>query len=122
MIYPEMWRYAMLYVRKRTTEEMQELEWMKRHAIGRVSQRAHMVLLSVQHQSVPAIAALFQTSCVTVRFWLKRFNQDGPPGLYDHARSGRPRKVNQKVEESLIDYIDTDPLTGGSLATFWCAQ
>lgn len=109
----------MLYIRKRTTEEMQELEWMKRHAVGRVSQRAHMVLLSVQHQSVPAIAALFQTSCVTVRFWLKRFNQDGPPGLYDHARSGRPRKVNQKVEESLIDYIDTDPLTGGSLATFW---
>jgi hypothetical protein len=39
----------MLYVRKPTTEEMQELEWMKRHAVGRVSQRAHMVLLSFGH-------------------------------------------------------------------------
>ena len=108
----------MLYVRKPTTEEMQELQRMKRQAVGRVSQRAQIVLLSVQRQSVPAIATLFQTSCVTIRFWLKRFNKDGPPGLYDQARSGRPRKVNQQAEETILGCIDTDPLTEGSLATF----
>lgn len=109
----------MLSVRKPNAEEMQELQRLKRQAVGRVSQRAHMVLLSDQSQSVPAIAVLFQTSCVTVRFWLKRFNQEGPSGLYDHARSGRPRKVSQQAEKTIMDCIEADPLAEGSVATFW---
>jgi transposase len=109
----------MLYVRKPNAEEMQEIQQLKRQAVGRVSQRAHMVLLSDQGQSVPVIAVLFQTSCVTVRFWLKRFSQEGPSGLHDHARSGRPSKVNQQTEETILDCIIADPLTEGSVATFW---
>ena len=109
----------MLYARKPSDEEFQELQQMKRQAIGRVSQRAHMVLLSVQWQSIPAIALVFQTSRATVRFWLKRFNHDGPLGLYDQARSGRPRKVSAQVAETLATCLTQDPLQTGAVATFW---
>jgi transposase len=109
----------MLYARKPTDDELQELQRMKRQAVGRISQRSHMILLSVQRNPVPIIATVFQTSRTTVRFWIKRFNQDGPLGLYDQERSGRPRKVNSPEEKALLDCIDRDPLEEGSIATFW---
>jgi transposase len=78
-----------------------------------------MVLLSIQGQSVPVIAILFQTSRVTVRFWIKRYNVQGPDGLYDEPRSGRPRKVSESVKQTLLDCLEEDPLQEGSVATFW---
>ena len=111
----------MLYARTPTDEEMEELQRMKRQAVGRVSQRAHLVLLSVQRHPVPDLARLFQTSRNTVRFWIKRFDAEGPDGLYDQERSGRPRKVSQAVQEQLKSTIETDPLQSGSIATFWTA-
>jgi hypothetical protein len=49
----------MLYVRDPDDDEVAELKCMTRQAIGRVSQRAQMVLLSAQHRSVPELAAIF---------------------------------------------------------------
>jgi transposase len=109
----------MIHARKPTEEEAEELQQMRRQAVGRVSQRAHMVLLSIQGKSVPVIAILFQTSRVTVRFWIKRYNAYGPKGLYDEPRSGRPHKVNGNVKETLLGCIEEDPLKEGSVATFW---
>lgn len=109
----------MLHARKPSEEEQAELQQMRRQAVGRVSQRAHMVLLSIQGQSVPVLAILFQTSRVTVRFWIKRYNAEGPDGLYDQPRSGRPSKVNVSVQDTLVDCLEEDPLEEGSVATFW---
>lgn len=109
----------MLHARKPTEEERAELQQMRRQAVGRVSQRAHMVLLSIQGQSVPVIAIIFQTSRATVRFWIKRYNTEGPDGLYDEPRSGRPSKVNASVQDTLVDCLEEDPLEEGSVATFW---
>ena len=69
----------MLYVRQPTPNEKQELERMRRREIGRVSQRAHMILLLSEHHSVAEIARLFHTSKVTLRFWMRRFDHQGPP-------------------------------------------
>ena len=82
----------MIFVRKLTDAESRELRLMTRQAVGRVSLRAHMVLLSAQRHSVPEIATLFDTSHATVRFWIDRFGERGCDGLYDDPRSGRPRK------------------------------
>jgi transposase len=109
----------MIYVRKPTTEETQELQRMMRQDVGRVSQRAHMVLLSTQQQTVPAIAQLFQVCCPTVRYWLKQFNTFGPTGLYDQPRSGRPQKITSGVKEKLLEFLQADPNQQGYLATFW---
>ena len=99
----------MIYVRQPTEEERAELKRMTRQEIGRVSQRAQMVLLSAQHRTVPEIAALFEASRATVRCWLRRFDADGPAGLRDAPRSGRPRKVTPQVEEELTTWLTQDP-------------
>ncbi len=92
---------------------------MTRQEIGRVSQRAQMILLSVQQRTVPEIAALFATSRATVRFWIRRFDAQGPSGLYDEERSGCPRRATPTVQETLVRLIQQDPQQAGYLATFW---
>ncbi|MCX6028156.1 MAG: helix-turn-helix domain-containing protein [Chloroflexi bacterium] len=109
----------MIYVRQPTDEEDVELQRMTRQEVGRVSQRAQMVLLSAQRRNVPAIAAIFDLRKVTVRQWLHRFEVAGPAGLYDAARSGRPRKVTAAVRATLDTLVAQDPAQSGYLATFW---
>lgn len=109
----------MIYVRQPRDDEVQELKRMIRQEVGRVSQRAHMVLLSAEHHPVPEIAAFFACSRATVRSWLRRFGRLGPAGLYDEPRSGRPRKVDARVSEAVRSLLHTDPMSAGYLATFW---
>ncbi len=109
----------MIYARQPTQEELEELHRMRRREIGRVSERAHMVWLSVEHHSVPEIATMFEVCRANVRYWLKRFNQAGPAGLYDEPRSGRPRKMTSAVKSKVIKLLHDDPQKEGYLATFW---
>ena len=113
----------MLYARQPTPEEHAELKRMTRQEIGRVSQRAQMILLSAQRRTVPEIAALFEVRRATVRFWVRQFDAEGPPGLRDDPRSGRPRKVTPQVEATLTTLLKQDPQQANAnyLATFWTA-
>ena len=88
----------MIYVRPLTDDEETELKRMTRQEIGRVSQRAQMILLSGQRRTVPEIAVIFGSSRATVRFWIRQFEADGPAALYDDPRSGRPRKVTPQID------------------------
>jgi transposase len=92
---------------------------MTRQEVGRVNQRAPMVLLSAQRRSVPEIAASFDLRKVTVRLRLHRFDIAGPAGLYDAARSGRPRKVTAAVRDTLATLVTQDPAQLGYMATLW---
>jgi transposase len=78
-----------------------------------------MIVASVRRKRVPEIADVFGVSCATVRFWIHRFNAEGPSGLYDRERSGRPRKVTHKVKEFIVKMIQDDPAKEGYLATLW---
>ena len=109
----------MIYVRHPTNEELHELKRMVRQEVGRVSQRAHLVLLSADGYTVPKLAELFDCSRATVRFWLGRFDSDGPAGLYDEPRSGRPRKADARVEQTAVRLLHADPQKAGYMATFW---
>lgn len=72
----------MIYIRPLSDEEQRELTRMTRQAVGRVSQRARMILLSAKQRTAPEVAASFDSSAATVRFWFQRFN----PGAV--ARAG----------------------------------
>ncbi len=111
----------MLYVRDPDDDELAELKRMTRQAIGRVSQRAQMVLLSAQQRSVPELAAIFDLHPASVRFWLRRFDVDGPPGLDDAPRSGRPRTLEPADEQRLMHLVTQDPrdAAGTPVATSW---
>ena len=107
----------MIYVRSLTEDERTELKRMTRQDIGRVSQRAQMILLSAQHRSVLEIATLFDVSRATIRFWIRRFETAGPAGLRDDPRSGRPRQITSEVENRLVELISHDPQQADP--TFW---
>ncbi len=99
----------MIYVRDPEDDEVTELKHMTRHAVGRVSQRAHLVLLSAQRRTVPDLAQIFDLHPASIRFWLRRFDRYGPAGLYDAPRSGRPRTMDELQEQRLVQLVTQDP-------------
>ncbi len=99
----------MIFVKQLDESQIRQLKEMSRKEVGRVSTRAHMVLMSSKNVAVPTIAALYEVSQATVRFWIRKFEIEGVKGLYDEDRSGRPRngngsshkKYSNGLEESL---------------------
>ena len=75
-----------------TDAQRRELHRLSRQAVGRVSLRAHMVLLSGRGCAVPQIAYIHECGEDVVRTWLHRYQRLGVAGLYDLPKSGRPPK------------------------------
>jgi len=109
----------MRFVRKATDEEKTELERMIRQEVGRVAMRAHMLLLSARGYTVQQIEEVHNTSKVTVYKWFDRFDEQGPQGLYDEPRSGRPPKVDDTVKETLEGALGDAPTSQGYNFTIW---
>lgn len=109
----------MRFVRDPTPQEQAELERMTRQEIGRVAMRAQMILLSARHYRAPEIAEIFGISRVTVYNWLDRFDAEGPAGLYDRPRSGRPPKIDAEAKQCLATALEQTPEDYGYPATIW---
>lgn len=109
----------MLFVRPLTPEETKLLRTLGRGAIGRVSERAHLILRSTQGLSVSEIAEEFGYGEAWVREWIHRFNQKGVEGLYDHPRSGRPREVDCVGQSILRAQIQQSPPCSGLNFGIW---
>jgi transposase len=107
------------YARQPTKPEEQELERMTQQAVGRVALRAQIILLSARGFTVPDIADIQQTSEVTVYKWLNRFDAEGPAGLYDRPRSGRPPKVDQDTQQVIEEAVSEPPTEQGYNFTYW---
>src|SRR5215210_1605020 len=111
-------------------EHRQALERLRRRAIGRVSQRAHMVLLSARGYTVRQIAEIFELGEAVVRPWLHRYEQTGPAGLDDRPRPGRP--PTDRLARHVVDSQSSNPPpncglvqtcgTVGLLTTFLAAR
>lgn len=106
-------------VREPTDEEHDRLKRMKRREVGRVSVRAHIVLLSSRGYSAPKIAEIHDVSGPMVYKWLDRFDEEGPLGLYDREREGRPKKITEEVEEEIEALLEANPTEEGENATRW---
>ena len=107
------------FVRSPTDKERQRLKQMKRQEVGRVAMRAHMILLSERGYKVPEITDLHDVKDDTVYKWFDRFDEEGPAGLYDRERTGRPPKVDEDVEEELRRVLEAPPTEEGYEATRW---
>ena len=109
----------MRYARQPNPAEKEELERMTQQEVGRVALRAQMVELSRQTYNVPEIADIQQCATVTVYKWLNRFNEEGPQGLYDRPRSGRPPKIKPATKEVMAETVSAPPLEEGYNFTYW---
>ena len=64
--------------------------------------RAQIVQHAVDGLNAPEIAARLDVCKATVRFWLKRFNAQGLPGLHEEMRSGRPPTYTAEERSAVI--------------------
>ena len=107
----------MLHITLNDTQ-VAELRQLARQAVGRVSERAHFVLLSHQGNSPPEIGRLMGYDAATVRTWLKAYQTRQCAGLDDAPRSGRPAQ-----EPDLVAIVQAQtsqsPPTMGYLQTCW---
>lgn len=89
--------FGLRFVRRLSDDEVKKLEHMRRNEVGRVSQRAHMILLSNRRFCVVRISKISGTREATIRRWIERFEQEGIDSLCDRPRSGRLPKVAAAV-------------------------
>ena len=95
-------------------EQRQELRRLRRGAVGRVAERAQMVLLSARGYSVAEIAAIFEVGHDVVRTWLHRYQREGAAGLPDRRRPGRPPK--DRLARHIVDAQASTPPCHSGLA------
>jgi transposase len=106
-------------VREPTEEEHEELKRMKRQEVGRVATRAHIILLSNRGYSAPQISEIHDVTGPMVYKWMDRFDEEGPSGLYDRDREGRPPKIDEEVEQEIERLLEQNPTERGENATRW---
>ena len=95
---------------------------LKQTKEARVFRRAQAVREVVAGHHVNAISALFHFTNAALRTWIQRFARQGPQGLLDRPRSGRPPKVTCALEKHLNRLIDQAPLQHGSLYSQWSCR
>jgi transposase len=101
-----------------TDGQRRDLERVRRRAVGRVSQRAHMVLLSARGYTVAQIAEIFALGEDVVREWLHRYQREGPTGLDDHPRPGRPPR--DRLARHIVDtQAGQSPRAVGLVQSCW---
>lgn len=94
------------------------LRGLARTAVGRVSERAHFVLMRDQGMTERQIAQAMSYSLRTVQRQLSRFDAQGIFGLYDAPIPGRPR-----IEPHLNNIVEAQasqpPTVYGYVQTVW---
>lgn len=109
----------MIFVNKLSDEARQDLNELLQNEIGRIAQRALIVLWSSEQIPVSEIAQRLYVKAKTVRKWIHRYQQDGVEGLYDLARSGRPSLITPGIEQSVFMQVNQPPYTFGYVFAFW---
>jgi transposase len=89
---------------------------------ARVFRRAQAVHAVVAGPHLSAVSATFHLANAALRTWVQRFAQEGPPGLRDRPRSGRPPKVTCALEQPLNRLVEQDPLEHGALHAQWSCR
>src|SRR5262245_23744266 len=92
---------------------------LKQTKEARVFRRAQAVRAVGAGQHVSTVSITFNLANSAVRKWVQRFAQQGPQGLRDRPRAGRPPKVTCELEQHLNRLVDQDPLQHGSIASQW---
>jgi transposase len=95
---------------------------LKQTKEARVFRRAQAVREVVAGHHVNTVSMTFHFTNSALRKWVQRFAQQGPQGLVDRPRPGRPPKVTCELEKHLNRLVDQDPLQHGSIHAQWSCQ
>ena len=95
---------------------------LKQTKAARVFRRAQAVREVVAGHHINAVSEAFHLANSALRKWVQRFAQEGPQGLRDRPRSGRPPKLTCELEQHLRRLVEQDPLEHGSLHSQWSCR
>src|SRR5437762_930764 len=97
-----------------TAEQRQELLVMSRSMKieKRYSQRAQVILLSLEGKSIESIIEATSMSRPVVNKWRQRFRRQGMEGLKDAPRSGKPSVITAKQKAMVIHKACEKPSGG----------
>ncbi len=99
--------------------QRQELENLRFQASSKDSEKALMILLSADGESVPKIARIVKRNPHTVRDWLKRYLDSGISGLSRKFSPGRPSDKRELVKKRIKEIINHSPELYGYTDTVW---
>lgn len=115
-------RPSEVYVRPLTEEEQQWVQRMYHQTTeAMVKTHCHIILLSVQHYSVPQIAGLLFYSEDMVADTIHAFNQTGLQGIIPQPKGGRPAKLTAEWLKKLLELVESDPRDLGYDFSSWTA-
>jgi transposase len=75
----------------------------------RVRQRAHCVLLSLQHVTTTELLGIFRVDRITIYHWFDAWKARRLAGLYDQAKPGRPPKCTPEQQEQIRQWAKAFP-------------
>ncbi len=96
--------------------------FLKQTKEARVFRRAQAVREVVKGQRLQTVSDTLHFTYSALRKWVYRFANQGPQGLLDRPRSGRPPKVTCALELHLNRLIDQDPLQHGAVSSQWSCR
>ena len=84
---------------------------------ARVFRRAQAVRDVVTGQRLQTVSDTLHLTSSALRKWVYRFANQGPQGLLDRPRSGRPPQVTCELAMHLNRLVDQDPLQHGAISS-----
>ena len=113
--------YPPLRLRPLTEEEARVIPKLARSqtASARLVQRAQIIQLASQGQTIAEIAAQTQCAANSVRKWFKRFSDQGLAGLNDAPRSGAPSRYTAENKALVVATARTRPSELGLAYSSW---
>jgi transposase len=95
---------------------------LKQTKEARVFRRAQAVREVVTGHRLQTVSDTLQCTSSAWRKWVYRFAHQGPQGLVERPRSGRPPKVTGALAHHLDRLVDQAPLPHGSSHSQWRCQ
>lgn len=110
----------MLRFTPKSAEQVDELRTVYRTTKDvRIRTRSQIILLAIDGLSAPKIAKIVNLSSESVRHHIKRYLENGIPGLADKERSGRPAIVTPEYMEIATSALRRRPRALGLSFSVW---
>lgn len=102
-----------------TEKEKIRLEKYRGQSSSENSEKALMVIMSVEGDSPIKIAEALKRNPHTVRKWLRQYDQEREGGLQRRYSPGRPNKGRKQVQSEIEHILEKSPLEFGYQESLW---
>ena len=110
------------YKIKLTNKQKKRLKKIYKSEKGRISARAHIVLLYSEDYTVRDISNICLCEEKTIRSTLEKYEKYKFEGIYDKKHTGRSSILSKEDEEFLFSCLEKSPFDYGYFATVWTVE